>query len=993
MMRIYACLTTQHDPRLLVLVVGLCIFASLTSLVLAQRGRAAAPEKRTWWLLAAGVVTGTSIWVTHFAAMLAYDPGLEILFDVNTAVVSVLLACGAATIGWMVAFGGAVSQPTIGGLFIGVALALAHFIDMMALRVAGDVSYDADLIVAAAVGGLLLCAASVRLLAKRSDFPLPVLPAFVLAAGILFLHFVSMSAVSIVPTAADPTVGLALGMSGASSIVLGVSVVVLLIALGLGYHDRRVAEVTARDAERLQELVAALQSSEEHHRWSVELNPQVPWLGDPDGRVVEIGPRWSEIVGLPRSAALDAGWQQALHPEDLPIVLAAWKEARASGSDAAADARYRLRQRDGNYRWFRARARARRDGQGRIVKWYGSLEDIHDQVMAESALRASEERYRLASGATKDIIWDWSHDADQVQWSDAIEEVMGYAQAKAGTSMQWWMDQIHPDDRDRVAALVKDVVDSASTRWHVEYRFRAADGEYLFVLSRGRMIRDADGRPVRSVGALLDITATKRVEDDLRWAAQHDPLTGLPNRALFAERLESAFLEAEGSGHCVGLVTLDVDRFKSLNDSMGHVTGDAVLQAVGRRLTRNAPPGATVARLGGDEFAVILPRVRLEEARIETAQRILLGMEKPISIHGRSVAPSLSAGVAIWPRDAEDAEDLLKSADLALYAAKAAGPGTIREFKPAMREEVEQRTTMLREARKALADDRIVPFYQPKVCLQTGAFVGLEALLRWHHHRRGLMPPAAISAAFEDAELSVQLTDLMLAKVLGDVARWLDKGLDPGRVAVNGAPSDFARGDFAERILNQLHAAGLAPSRLELEVTESVFLGKLALPVERALQTLSAAGVTIALDDFGTGYASLTHLQQFTVHTLKIDRSFISRLPSEKNDAVIVGAVIDLARRLGMTTVAEGIETELQAKQLAEQGCDIGQGYLFGRPVDASRMEQALGVATLRRLSAYASPPETKPDRAAVEEPRSAPTGPRAISSDGQPRSPGVERR
>ena len=320
-----------------------------------------------------------------------------------------------------------------------------------------------------------------------------------------------------------------------------------------------------------------------------------------------------------------------------------------------------------------------------------------------------------------------------------------------------------------------------------------------------------------------------------------------------------------------------------------------------------------MARLGGDEFAVILPGLRPEDARVETVERILIDMGAPVALQGRSVTLSLSAGAAMWPTDGVDAEDLLKSADLALYAAKAVGPGAIRGFKPAMRAEVERQTTMLRHARQALADDRVVPFYQPKVCLRTGSVVGFEALLRWHHHRQGLMPPSTISAAFEDPELSVELTNRMLDRVLGDVARWIDKGLDPGRVAVNGAAGDFARNDFAERILKKLQAAGVEPSRLELEVTETVFLGKLAVPVERALQTLSDAGVTVALDDFGTGYASLTHLQQFPVHTLKIDRSFISRLPSQKNDAMIVGAVIDLAQRLGKTTVAEGIETERQA--------------------------------------------------------------------------------
>ncbi|WP_420604484.1 bifunctional diguanylate cyclase/phosphodiesterase [Methylobacterium sp.] len=942
MRRIYSSLVTEHDPKLLVLVAGLCLFASLTSLVLAQRGRAAVPEKRTQWLVSAGVVTGISIWVTHFAAMLAYQPGVEVRFDGRMAILSVVLACGIATLGWMIAFRNSASRPMVGGLLVGLALALSHFCDMAALRVAGEVTYDKGLIASSIAGGFLLCAASARLLATRSLFPLPVVPALVLASGILVLHFVAMSAVSIVPTEGTLTDGLSLGMREVSSIVIIAAVAMLSIAMGIAYYDRRIAELTAQDHERLQDVVLALRQSEEHHRFSIELNPQIPWLAEPDGRISEVGPRWLEIVGLPPSAALGEGWLQALHPEDVPGIVKVWQGVIASAGALHLDARYRVKQRDGTYRWYRARAQARRDQQGAVVKWYGTLEDIHEQVVAEIALRESEERYRLASRATKDIIWDWSHDSDEVRWGDAIETGLGYPEAKAGTTLQWWIDLIHPADRDRLVTMAEEVIRSTSTQWSAEYRVRAADGTYLNILSRGHMIRNSEGVPVRSVGALLDITAIKRVEENLRWAAHHDPMTRLPNRALFAERLQAAFAEAETSRLCVGLVTLDVDRFKSLNDSMGHGAGDAVLQAVSERLLHNVPDGATVARLGGDEFAVILPGLRPEDARVETVERILIDMGAPVALQGRSVTLSLSAGAAMWPTDGVDAEDLLKSADLALYAAKAVGPGAIRGFKPAMRAEVERQTTMLRHARQALADDRVVPFYQPKVCLRTGSVVGFEALLRWHHHRQGLMPPSTISAAFEDPELSVELTNRMLDRVLGDVARWIDKGLDPGRVAVNGAAGDFARNDFAERILKKLQAAGVEPSRLELEVTETVFLGKLAVPVERALQTLSDAGVTVALDDFGTGYASLTHLQQFPVHTLKIDRSFISRLPSQKNDAMIVGAVIDLAQRLGKTTVAEGIETERQARQLAEQGCDFGQGYFFGRAVEASRIESML---------------------------------------------------
>lgn len=942
MMRVYSCLIVEHDPRFLLLAVSICLLAALTSLTLVQRASLAAAPKRIWWLLAAGLLTGLSIWITHFAAMLAYRPGVEVRFDATTAIGSIIVACSVAILAWTISVRESVRRPLVGGVLIGAALSLAHFIDMAALRVAGFVHYDPVYIAASIGGGLILCTGSVYSLQRSGPIRLPIVPALLLASGVLFLHFVAMSAVSIVPASTALELGLTLSMNEVSVAVIAAAILILCIGLAIAYYDRRLADLTARDAMQMKELVTALKQSEEHHRFSVELNPQIPWTAEADGKISEAGPRWAEVVGSSTSSALGDGWMRWLHPEDLLRVKEIWDDAVSKKGKSPVDIRYRLKQHDGSYRWFRARARARCDENSSVIKWYGSLEDVHEQVVAEAALRESEERYRLASKATQDIIWDWSHDTNQVQWSDAIETVLGYPHAKSGTSLQWWLDLIHPADRLSLRARTREISKSGSSQWTAEYRVRAADGSYRHMLSRGHLLREAEGKPVRSVGALLDITHIKRVEESLRWTAHHDPLTELPNRALFAERLDSAFAEAGHAKQCVGLVTLDVDRFKSLNDSMGHGAGDTLLKAIAKRLLGSAPSRATVARLGGDEFAVVLPWLKPEDACIELVERLLADLAAPLQINGRSITPSVSAGVAFWPKDATDAQSLLKCADLALYAAKNSGRGAIRDFRPEMRLEAERQTKALSEARSALTEDRIIPFYQPKLCLRTGSVIGFEALLRWHHPRRGLLPPSEISAAFEDAELSVLLTQRMLTSVFADVAAWLEKGVDPGRIAINGSAADFVRDDFADRILTALNTASVKPERLELEVTETVFLGKSTAKVEQALKTLSTCGVSIALDDFGTGYASLTHLQQFPVNTLKIDRSFISRLPSKEDDAVIVEAVIDLAHRLRMATVAEGIEDEAQARQLAEIGCDSGQGYLFGRPMEASRVESYL---------------------------------------------------
>lgn len=710
---------------------------------------------------------------------------------------------------------------------------------------------------------------------------------------------------------------------------------------------RVAVEQILKSRSEIAELYSALQKSEEHHRYSVELNPQIPWISDAEGNVVELSGRWSEFTGIPLDQAMGHGWTVAVHPDDLARTMAVWSETLALGEGTLADTRYRLRHKDGSYRWFRARVNSRRDADGRVISWYGNLEDIDDQVAAETALRESEERYRLAARATKDIIWDWTPATDTLQWAGDVEGMLGH-RIEGETPVSWWFDQIHPDDLSIVTSLNQRVIGNQQHSWSHEYRVRAADGTYRHLFMRGYAIRDEAGTVVRAIGAMSDITAAKQSAEHLRWAAYHDALTELPNRKLAAEKLEQALERAAASSCSVGVIVIDVDGFKLINDSLGHAAGDAVLKIVAQRLSANIAAGATVARLGGDEFAVILPDLAPADACAETVMRILAGVGQAMTIEGSIMDVTLSAGAAMWPTDGATAEDIMKSADLALYTAKSEGAGNVRGFKPTMRGRMEDRKRMLRDAREALQDDRVVPFYQPKLSLRSGEVLGFESLLRWHHHRNGLQPPSGIAAAFEDSSLAVQLTDRMLDHVLVDMRGWLERGVSFGRVAINGAPADFRRDDFADRILGRCHAAGIPPSLLELEVTETVLLERRA---DRTFRTLREAGVTIALDDFGTGYASLTHLQQFPVNVLKIDRSFISRLDgTDVSDRAIVQGVIAIARRMNIQTVAEGVENEAQAQDLRELGCDVGQGYLFSRAIPADRVPAFVDTCARKEL-------------------------------------------
>jgi diguanylate cyclase (GGDEF)-like protein/PAS domain S-box-containing protein len=928
MYQILSCISDDHRPVMLLIAALICAFGSVISLSIGRRALPMEDGSRRWRLMLAGLSTGLTIWSTHFAAMLAYAPGVEVRFNGPVMLASAGLAIAISGCAWLILSVQGRWRGYLGGAMIGLALCAAHFIDMTALRIEGLVRQDPVLLAAALAFGLPFCIATGVLAHRWHRATLPGAAAC-MTIGTLGLHLLAMSALQITPTAATRFTAMDLDMGGLTLLVILSSTFILLVGAGLALHDVNLARATSLERERLRR-------SEEHHRFSVALSPQIPWIADPRGQILEISPRWSEIVGQPVHKALGFGWCDQVHPDDLGEVLEVWKHAIGSGDDARADVRYRLRRHDGEYRWFRARARPRRDENGEIMLWYGSLEDIDEQVRAEAALRASEERYRLASLAANDVIWDMCLKTDVVHLSGAVSKVLGFPDMPDGAPRDWWSDRLHPEDRERVLEDLEATFASEADCWTQECRVRDQHERYLDVLVRGYAVRDADGTPVRLVGSLLNITARKRSEDELRWSAHHDPLTHLPNRKLFSLKLDAALAEATAKVSEIALVVVDIDGFKTLNDTLGHAAGDAALIEVGRRLKEGAPEHATVARLGGDEFAIILPGPT-SGLQSDLLARIQQAMVMPLPFEGQEIDITLSIGAARFPADGDCSETLLKSADLALYAAKSEGVGNARLFELDMRQMAEIQKQMRNSAREALLQRQIVPYYQPKICLRDGSIIGFEALLRRHGPDGQILRPSTIQAAFDDPRLAPELTETMLEQIVADMASWQRSGHDFGRIAMNGSPEDFRRGDLASRILAALAREGVSPSRFELEITETVFLGRHADQVGAALRTLRSEGVTIALDDFGTGYASLTHLKQFQVDVLKIDQSFVSRLISEQQqDAAIVGALIDLAKNLSIQTVAEGVETQMQAFMLRRRGCDVGQGYFFSQPLAAA---------------------------------------------------------
>ena len=434
------------------------------------------------------------------------------------------------------------------------------------------------------------------------------------------------------------------------------------------------------------------------------------------------------------------------------------------------------------------------------------------------------------------------------------------------------------------------------------------------------------------VGVRTDITALKQAEQRIRLQAQRDPLTGLFNRSVLLTKLSRQIDTTRKSDVGGALVVLDLDRFKEVNDTLGHDAGDRLLVEVAQRLEAAVRVSDTVVRLGGDEFAIIMPRLADRTAIERMLGRLSASITQPVALDVGLIRPTASLGVSVFPEDGLTARELLKNADIALYNAKSRGRGGHSFFTAGLRREVERRKSVAEDLQQALERDEIAVELQPQFSISSRAHVGFEVLARWRHDGRDV-PPVDFIPIAEETGLIVPLGERVLDLALAEFTHWRRLGLDPGVLAVNVAAAQLRLENYAETVLTQLKAYGVPPEQLEIEVTETVLLDRSAHRIAVSLAQLHGAGVSIALDDFGTGHASLAHLKTFPVDRLKIDRSFVAGIGHETDDEVIVRTVLNLAHNLGKQVVAEGIETDAQLDFLRQQGCDVGQGYLVSRPL------------------------------------------------------------
>ncbi len=695
------------------------------------------------------------------------------------------------------------------------------------------------------------------------------------------------------------------------------------------------AEAHAQSDAALQRQTAIL------HSVFVSLSEGVVVV-DADGKLIHHNPAARRILGAwidTLNQPVDATRLNEDHQASLYAILARALE----GDEVDGHEVYLPEAADGQ--WLSVSARPLRNEGEAITGGVMVVRDISARKRAELALRESEERYALAARGANDGLWDWDLRTNQIYYSPRWKSMLGYSEHDLGADPAEWFERVHPDDRERLEIHLQAHFRRLISHFQHEYRIKASDHSYRWMLCRGLAVWDENGTATRIVGSQTDITDRKRAEERLLHDAFHDGLTGLPNRMLFLDRLKHAITRSRrNQGHPFAVVFLDLDRFKLINDSLGHGAGDVLLEAVARRVEQSLRPGDTAARLGGDEFAILLEDVGDAETALAICERLQEAIATPLYLNDRQVFTTASIGITLYQPGYESATDMIRDADTAMYHAKMRGKACSVVFDPTMHAAAVEQLQLETALRWAVERNELRLHYQPIVDLQTQQIVGFESLLRWEHPQRGLLYPSEFITIAEETGLIVPIGWWVVREAARRIKAWQQTipGSEGIWVAVNLSARQLIQPDIANTILGILDEYELSARALKIEITETALVN--CTPETRdQLNILRAAGVKICIDDFGTGYSSLSYLQRLPVDVLKIDRSFVQAVEDIGSQSAIFSNIIALASVLGLDAVAEGTETVAQLQRLRELHCTFGQGWLFSRPLNPEAAAALLG--------------------------------------------------
>lgn len=597
---------------------------------------------------------------------------------------------------------------------------------------------------------------------------------------------------------------------------------------------------------------------------------------------------------------------------------------------------------DGSRNWSSIHTYPILDRTGTLTHVIEYARDITEQKCSEEALRESEERYALAARGSNDGLWDWDLRNEKIYFSPRWKSMLGYAEDEVSNSLEEWFNRIHPDDLSEVKAKIAAHLEGQDQHYEGEFRILHQDGSYRWVLNRGLAVRDDFGRTCRMAGSQTDITLRRAATEQLVYNAFHDGLTGLPNRALFMDRLQHVIDTHKRRDELLlyAVLFLDMDRFKIVNDSLGHLIGDKLLVAMGHKLTESLRPGDTVARLGGDEFSILLENISELKDIFDVADRIHQSLSKPFMIDDNEIYAAVSIGIAAGPECYERAEQVLRDADIAMYQAKRHHDAATEIFDTKMHASILDKIMLESELHTAMDHNELVLFYQPIIDLKTNRLSGFEALVRWNHPLRGLISPADFIPVAEETGMITRIGEWIFSEACRELKSLQGRypSQPPLKMSINISGRQFAQENLADLVANAIQEADVLPQSVVIEVTESMLLENVDMAIS-TMNQIRAMGVHIHIDDFGTGYSSLSYLHRLPINALKVDRSFISKLTENGNNQEIVRSIISLAKSLNLDVIAEGVELNHQLDQIKELDCRFGQGFLFSKPMEAAAID------------------------------------------------------